>query len=194
MKAITYAFLLGLACGTQPGCSRREDKTDEGPVLVANPRYKRWADFKPGSYCVLRHNLSIAKKVALMYQRATLLEVSDTQVVIKTRESERLTFDGKDIISRTEVIPAMIPESQVYGDEPGPVVKHGVETIRLPGETLQTRWEESGGSLGVGASMVSRVWYCERIPGQVVRHNHTTTMPAGKMISIKMLVKYHIAE
>jgi hypothetical protein len=178
------AVLFGLTASA----ARADEKVD-------NPTYQHWAQFKPGSYSVLKtvQTVTVAGREIKTETTltTTLKELSAEKALV---EMEFVTVSsGRELKlpAQKMEIPAKITKVEFKKQEEpeGQVkVKEGKEVLKVAGKTIKTTWAEI--EIKQGKDVIkTKSWTSEEIPGQVVKTVQTMEGKT-KMTSEGLLVRF----
>jgi hypothetical protein len=148
--------------------------------LVPNPRYKGWADFKPGATVIHKEktrfpagspqNKYYPEGVDERDVTYKLVSVSPEKVVVET-----VVLDY-ELLSRIEaaptkiIYPAKVKRAFVEGAREQFQVKEGKEDIEVLGKTYKNcEWYETTRMTGDGEVLVRKRWIVPEVPGGIVK-------------------------
>jgi hypothetical protein len=142
---------------------------------VDNPLYKSWANYKIGTYIVMKSTGEAGGYPFEQTVTRTLKEVTDEKVVIEMTGVNKVMGMNVDMPATSEEIEAKVPKGQVdekhireHVDEEHDIkYKEREETIEIKGKKIKTHYYESKGD-GSDAFMV-KYWESEEIPGRMVK-------------------------
>jgi len=173
MKASVASLLCSfVACGLVVSPVRAGERVD-------NPKYKHWAQFKPGSFSEFTEQIN---RLGTQLQHTTILtlkEVTPENVVLETRTFLVTNGQKSDTATVEDKIPAKVELAKARESDPpkkgdrrdgGEVVdvKQGEEELTICGKTLKTEWVETKLELKGGTATL-RTWSCDEVPGRVVK-------------------------
>ena len=169
---VLVVLLTGVAAG------RAADKAD----LVDNPRFKFWANFKPGATSTYTQTTKFhgAEKASVpggVEQKTItyrLLSVSKDKVVVLT------TVVEEDFLSTVESAPTRITYPAKVKKENLQAIlqewnaKEGEdETIKVAGKEVKCK-VRGGSSKVEGGTVEAKICYSDTVPGGIVLHTRTT--------------------
>lgn len=165
---------------------------------VANPPYKNWSSFKPGSYSVIRVSVQDQSNDDPGVIDATarphgahefirtyrLVSVSpDRAVVSSTQTDLEEGTEHEHSPHRITYFPTVIkhkasgaPKDQISG------VKEGDDTIEVGGKAVKCHWVESVMKVDDETS-TQKLWYSDKVPGGTVKT--VTTKKQGDKVLFK---------
>jgi hypothetical protein len=165
------AALTCLALATARGAD-----TDD---LVTNPRYKGWANFKPGATVTHKEKTRFpAGSPAGKYYPAgvderdvtyKLVSVTPDKVVIET-----VVLDY-ELLSRVEaaptriIYPAKVKRAYVEEAHEQLKVKEGKEDVEVLGKTYKCEWYETTRMTADGEVATRKRWIAAEVPGGIVK-------------------------
>ncbi len=155
--------------------------------LVDNPLYKHWAQFKPGSYSVLRTYFDASGKVIQSRIRQTLLKVTPTEVIITKKPGMMREEQWVDMVEHKVKIPARITPEEAAKQEPENTAGEGEEELDIAGQKLQTHWVALD-TLFARVQKNSKIWTSEEVPGRVVKEDTVTNPGTGVEAGVSSLV------
>jgi hypothetical protein len=148
--------------------------------LVPNPRYKGWADFKPGATVTHKEktrfpagspqNKYYPEGVDERDVTYKLVSVSPDKVVVET-----VVLDY-ELLSRIEAAPtkitypAKVKRAHVEGAREQFQVKEGKEDIEVLGKTYKScEWYETTRMTGDGEVVTRKRWIAAEVPGGILK-------------------------
>jgi hypothetical protein len=170
-------FLTALAALTCLAlATARAADTDD---LVTNPRYKGWADFKPGATVTHKEKTRFpaGSPQGKYYPEGVderdvtykLVSVSPDKAVIET-----VVLDY-ELLSRVEAAPTRITYpakvKRAYVEEARERlnVKEGKEDVEALGKTYKCEWYETTRMTADGETMTRKRWIAAEVPGGIVK-------------------------
>ncbi len=148
----------------------------ENDEMVANPLYKYWANFKPGSTSVrsektVYHGASkpfVPDGVDMKVVRYKLLSVSPEKVVVQMIVTERDFLGYIEAAPTKMAYPAKIKKSYLQAALHNVDAKPGEDTIKLKDQTIACKTLEGVEKKG-GETVEHKVWLSDEVPGGIIR-------------------------
>ena len=147
--------------------------------LVTNPRYKGWAEFKPGATLTHKEKTRFpaGSPQGKYYPEGVderdvtykLVSVSPDKVVIET-----VVLDY-ELLSRVEaaptriIYPAKVKRANVEGARERLKVKEGKEDVEALGKTYKCEWYETTRTTADGEVVTRKRWIVPEVPGGIVK-------------------------
>jgi hypothetical protein len=170
-------FLTALAALTCLAlATARAADTDD---LVTNPRYKGWADFKPGATVTHKEKTRFpaGSPQGKYYPEGVderdvtykLVSVSPDKAVIET-----VVLDY-ELLSRVEaaptriIYPAKVKRAYVEEAHEQLKVKDGKEDVEALGKTYKCNWYETTRMTADGETVTRKRWIASEVPGGIVK-------------------------
>jgi hypothetical protein len=165
------AALTCLALATARGADADE--------LVMNPRYKGWAEFKPGATLTHKEktHFPAGSPQGKYYPEGVderditykLVSVTPEKAVVET-----VVLDY-ELLSRVEaaptriIYPAKVKRAYVEGAREQLKVKEGKEDVEVLGKTYKCEWYETTRSAADGEVVTRKRWIAAEVPGGIVK-------------------------
>ncbi|MCA9070384.1 MAG: hypothetical protein KDA84_15740 [Planctomycetaceae bacterium] len=149
--------------------------------MVANPLYKYWANFKPGSTVTRTESTTLTgqeKKLApdgMDVKEVTykLVEVTDDSVVVDTIVVEHLFLRTVEQPATRTTFPAKVKKAHLIAAKEAVGADVGEATISLNGESFECK--TLTGTIKNGKESVERkLWFSDSVPGGIVKEVTTT--------------------
>ena len=147
--------------------------------LVPNPRYKGWADFKPGATVTHKESTRFpaGSPQGKYYPEGfderdityKLVSVSPDRAVVET-----VVLDY-ELLSRVEaaptriIYPAKVKRANVEGARERLKVKEGKEDVEALGKTYKCEWYETTRTTADGEVVTRKRWIAPEVPGGIVK-------------------------
>jgi hypothetical protein len=198
LHAVRWPLVLGAVLLVGPTAVRAADDDE----MVANPMYKFWAGFKPGSTVT-----SLEKTILSGPDKNTvpdgidektvtykLLSVKPDAVVVQTEVSERNFLGTTDSAPTKKTFPPKIKRAHLRAAMHDVDAKPGEDTLELLGKKLECK-TLSGTEKKEGEEIDHKVWISDQVPGGIVKHTRVTKQD-GKLIADTTIVvkSYKVAD
>jgi hypothetical protein len=143
--------------------------TSRGEALVNNPKYREWANFKPGAFVSIKSETHTGARVVTTELTETLIEVKSGKITVE----EKANFQGTSTTNKV-VIPAKVPKSEATAvDDPGVKAQETkslpVEDVTVAGKSYKCKVMEFTGKNDDGADVSGKIWTCTIVPGRLVK-------------------------
>ena len=165
------AALTCLALATARGAD-----TDD---LVTNPRYKGWADFKPGATVTHKEKTRFpaGSPQGKYYPEGVderdvtykLVSVSPDKVVVETVVLDYELLSQVEAAPTRIIYPAKVKRANVEGARERLKVKEGKEDVEALGKTYKCEWYETTRTTADGEVVTRRRWIAAEVPGGIVK-------------------------
>src|SRR5262249_3922318 len=177
VPAMLRRFLPALAALTclALATARAADADD----LVPNPRYKGWADFKPGATVTHKEktrfpagspqNKYYPEGVDERDVTYKLVSVSPDKVVVETVVLDYELLSQIETAPTRITYPAKVKRAYVEGAREQLKVKEGKEDIEVQGKTYKCEWYETTRTTSDGEVMTRKRWIAAEVPGGIVK-------------------------
>ena len=165
------AALTGLALAT----ARAGDADD----LVANPRYKGWAEFKPGATLTHKEKTRFpagspqgkyypdgVDERDITYK---LVSVSPDKAVVETVVLDYGLLSQVEAAPTRIIYPAKVKRANVEGARERLKVKEGKEDVEALGKTYKCEWYETTRTTADGEVVTRKRWIAAEVPGGIVK-------------------------
>ncbi len=173
MRRSVTICCLGVVLGAVLASSARADEK------VDNPLYKHWAQFKVGSYAVLKSTTSVMGTKNETTITQTLKEVTADKLVIEVTIVAKVAGQVHKMPAQRQEVQAKVDKAKAKEHvDPKGKVKEGKETLKIAGKKLETRWVETKIEER-GMVLTMTAWTCDDVPGQIVKSITTTKGPQG---------------
>jgi hypothetical protein len=153
---------------------------------VDNPLYKNWAQFKPGSYVVMKMVTTAAGNKTEMTQTQTLKECTPEKAVVEVKVVMMVSGQKIEQPPTAIEIAAKVPEGKVEAAEKDPdtEVENGAEEIEVGGGKFKAEWTETKSKQGEAVT-TTKVWTSDEVPGQQLKMK--STMPGGMTVESELI-------
>lgn len=169
-------------CGVNANCIAIELTITE-PTKVENPLYTRWAKFKPGTVVRIETKTENAAKTIEQTTTYKLVEVSDSQLVVKMtieiRDSGRKDAGSAQSFTHKRWFELPKGMSKDSLTKPRNVIEEGKEKITVAGREFETTWYKSKAKVEAGDTFI-KAWYSDAAPGGLVREENETPNAKSK--------------
>ena len=165
------AALTCLALATARGADADE--------MVTNPRYKGWADFKPGATITHKEKTRFpaGSPQGKYYPEGVderdvtykLVSVSPDKVVVETVVTDYELLSQVQAAPTRIIYPAKVKRQYVEEAHEQLKVKEGNEDIEVQGKTYKCEWYETTRKVGEGDVMTRKRWIAPEVPGGIVK-------------------------
>jgi hypothetical protein len=149
--------------------------------MVPNSEFTNWSQFKKGTSVTVKTTSTTSGMTSETVSTSTLVEVGADKVVVEYVSTTLVNGMEVKAPPYKREIPKMVAKvPNPKKDEPKPgepkevSVENGTETLKIIGLELKTRWTKNVVEVG-GIKTVSKVWYCDEIPGMMVKMDSTLT-------------------
>jgi hypothetical protein len=172
-------FVLGLLLSAGAATSSR---AGEGDDLVDNPRYKFWANFKPGATSTYTQmtkysgpeKASLPGGVEAKTITYRLVSVNKDKVVILTTVVEDDFLSTVESAATKITYPAKVKKVNLQAFMQEWNAKDGKgETIKVEGKDIKCK-VKAGSNKVEGGMVEAKICYSDTVPGGVVLHTRTT--------------------
>ena len=147
--------------------------------LVTNPRYKGWADFKPGATVTHKENTRFpaGSPQGKYYPEGVderdvtykLVSVSPDKVVVETVVLDYELLSQIEAAPTKITYPAKVKRANVEGAREQLKVKEGKEDVEALGKTYKCEWYETTRTTADGEVVTRRRWIAAEVPGGIVK-------------------------
>jgi hypothetical protein len=148
--------------------------------LVTNPRYKGWADFKPGATVTHKENTRFpaGSPQGKYYPRGIderdvtykLIAVTPEKVVVETVVLDYELLSQVEAAPTRIIYPAKVKRAYVEEAREQLKVKEGKEDVEVQGKTYKNcEWYETTRMTGDGEVMTRKRWIAPEVPGGIVK-------------------------
>jgi hypothetical protein len=147
--------------------------------LVTNPRYKGWADFKPGTTVTHKEKsrFPAGSPQGKYYPEGVderdvtykLISVSPEKVVIETVVLDYELLSQVQAAPTRIIYPAKVKRAHVEGAREQLKVKEGKEDIEVLGKTHKCEWYETTRMTSDGEVMTRKRWIAADVPGGILK-------------------------
>jgi hypothetical protein len=147
--------------------------------LVANPRYKGWADFKPGATVTHKEmtRFPAGSPQGKYYPEGIderditykLVSVSPDKVVVETVVLDYHLLSQVEAAPTRIIYPAKVKRANVEEAREQLKVKEGKEDIEVLGKSHKCEWYETTRMTGDGEEMTRKRWILPEVPGGIVK-------------------------
>jgi hypothetical protein len=165
------AVLTCLALATVRGADADE--------LVTNPRYKGWADFKPGATVIHKESTKFpaGSPEGKYYPRGVderditykLISLTPEKAVVETVVLDYELLSQVEAAPTRVIYPAKVKRAYVEEAHEQLKVKEGNEDIEVQGKTYKCEWYETTRKVGEGDVMTRKRWIAAEVPGGIVK-------------------------
>ena len=165
------AALTGLALAT----ARAGDADD----LVANPRYKGWAEFKPGATLTHKEKTRFpaGSPQGKYYPEGVderdvtykLVSVSPDKAVVETVVLDYGLLSQVEAAPTRIIYPAKVKRAYVEEAREHLNVKEGKEDLEVLGKTYKCEWYETTRTTADGEVVTRKRWIAAEVPGGIVK-------------------------
>ena len=165
------AALTCLALATARGADADE--------MVTNPRYKGWADFKPGATVTHKEKTRFpAGSPAGKYYPAgvderdvtyKLVSVSPDKVVVETVVLDYELLSQVEAAPTRIIYPAKVKRAYVEEAHERLKVKEGKEDVEALGKTYKCEWYETTRTTSDGEVVTRKRWIAAEVPGGILK-------------------------
>jgi hypothetical protein len=170
-------FLPALAAlGCLALATARAGDADE---MVANPRYKGWADFKPGATITHKEKTRFPEgspqgkyfpegfeERDVTYK---LVSVSPEKVVVETVVTDYELLSQVQSAPTRTIYPAKVKKASWEAAREHLRVKEGKEDIEVLGKKHNSEWYETTRMTADGETVTRRRWIAAELPGGIVK-------------------------
>lgn len=172
-KGMSILWSVLVLCGLAVSSAPAEER-------VENPEYRHWAQFKPGSFSVLKTVMTTDGKKTEITVTTTLKKVHIGKVVLEMTRVSKAGGKEHKTPPTTRQIPSKISKEKAKElTDPEGKVKDGTEELEVAGKRIATEWVEVKREKG-GTTFTTRTWKSDEVPGRVVK---TVTSVRGKVES-----------
>lgn len=144
-------------------------------LASAEPERHPWANFKPGTWVKFRQSSKMEANGMKMEQvdetTTTLLEVTDSEVVLKIEMERSRTQNGREVKSpkqEQEIRYPLMAEPTRKGETGDGKPETGEEELTIKDKKVKCTWTRSTKEQ-MGSKMVVKTWKSDAMPGNVVR-------------------------
>jgi hypothetical protein len=169
LPALAALACLGLAA------ARAADADD----LVTNPRYKGWADFKPGAMVTHKEKTRFpaGSPQGKYYPEGVderdvtykLVSVSPDRVVVQTVVLDYELLSQVEAAPTRIIYPAKVKRTYVEGAREQLQVQEGKEDLEVLGKTYKCEWYETTRRTADGEVVTRKRWIAAEVPGGIVK-------------------------
>ena len=165
------AALTCLALATARGADADE--------MVTNPRYKGWAEFKPGATLTHKEKTRFpaGSPQGKYYPEGVderdvtykLVSVSPDKVVVETVVLDYELLSQVEAAPTRIIYPAKVKRANVEGARERLKVKEGKEDVEVLGKTHKCEWYETTRTTADGEVVTRKRWIAAQVPGGIVK-------------------------
>jgi hypothetical protein len=147
--------------------------------VVANPRYKGWADFKPGATITHKEKTRFpaGSPQGKYYPEGVeerdvtykLVSVSPDRVVVETIVVDYELLSQVESAPTRITYPAKVKKANVEGAREKLQVKEGKEEIEAQGKTYKCEWYETTRMTADGEVVTRKRWIAAEVPGGILK-------------------------
>jgi hypothetical protein len=147
--------------------------------LVANPRYKGWADFKPGATVTHKEKTRFpaGSPEGKYYPRGVderdvtykLASVSPDKVVVETVVLDYELLSQVEAAPTRIIYPAKVKRAYVEEAREHLNVKEGKEDVEVLGKNYKCEWYETTRTTGDGEVVTRKRWIAAEVPGGIIK-------------------------
>jgi hypothetical protein len=160
--------------------------------LVTNPRYKGWADFKPGATVTHKEKTRFpaGSPEGKFYPTGIderdvtykLVSVSPDKVVIETVVLDYELLSQVEAAPTRIIYPAKVKRAHVEAAREHLKVKEGKEDVEVLGKTYKCEWYETTRTTADGDVVTRRRWIAPEVPGGIIKEV-TVTKKGDRVIA-----------
>jgi len=146
-----------------------------GPQDTVSPEYTQWAKYKPGTSVTMSMTSEVAGQKTETTTKTTLKSVSDAELVIETAMTMLIGDQKIEQPPWERRVPKMLPKIELPKEastDPKPKIEEGQEELEVLGKKLKCKRIKTTTEVA-GSTMVSTVWTCDDVPGNVVKMETT---------------------
>ena len=165
------AALTCLALATARGADADE--------MVTNPRYKGWADFKPGATVIHKESTRFpaGSPEGKYYPRGVdereitykLVSLTPEKAVVETVVLDYELLSQVEAAPTRIIYPAKVKRANVEGARERLKVKEGKEDVEALGKTYKCEWYETTRTTADGEVVTRKRWIVPEVPGGIVK-------------------------
>jgi hypothetical protein len=152
-----------------------------GEELVANPYYKFWAGFKPGSTVVRVEKTKLTGAEGKLVPDGTdekriaykLLEVNDNRAVVEMVVTEQDFLGYVQAAPTRYIFPAKLKKSHLERILSVAGNKAGEEAVKVAGKELKCKTVSGTVKGSDGEQIVFKLWLSDDVPGTIVKQVRT---------------------
>ena len=147
--------------------------------LVTNPRYKGWAEFKPGATLTHKEKTRFpaGSPQGKYYPEGVderdvtykLVSVSPDKVVVETVVLDYELLSQIEAAPTRIIYPAKVKRTNVEGARERLKVKEGKEDVEALGKTYKCEWYETTRTTADGEVVTRKRWIAAEVPGGIVK-------------------------
>ena len=147
--------------------------------LVTNPRYKGWAEFKPGATLTHKEKTRFpaGSPQGKYYPEGVderdvtykLVSVSPDKAVVETVVLDYGLLSQVEAAPTRIIYPAKVKRANVEGARERLKVKEGKEDVEALGKTYKCEWYETTRMTPDGETMTRKRWIASEVPGGIVK-------------------------
>ena len=147
--------------------------------LVTNPRYKGWAEFKPGATLTHKEKTRFpagspqgkyypegAEERDITYK---LVSVSPEKIVVETVVLDYELLSQVEAAPTRIIYPAKVKRAYVEEAREQLKVKEGKEDVEALGKTYKCEWYETTRTTADGEVVTRKRWIAAEVPGGIVK-------------------------
>jgi hypothetical protein len=154
-------------------------RAGDADELVANPRYKGWANFKPGATITHKEKTVFpagspqGKYYPEGYEERDitykLLSVTPEKAVVETVVLDYELLSQVQAAPTHIIYPAKVKREHVEGGKEHLKVKEGKEDLEILGKTYKCEWYETTRMTPDGETVTRKRWITPEFPGGIVK-------------------------
>ena len=159
-------------------------RADDADDLVTNPRYKGWADFKPGA-TVTHKELTrfpagspegkyFPRGVDERDVRYKLVSLTPDRAVVETVVLDYELLSQVEAAPTRIIYPAKVKRAYVEEAHEHLKVKEGKEDVEVLGKTYKCEWYETTRMTADGEVATRKRWIAAEVPGGIVKEVSVT--------------------
>lgn len=155
--------------------------------MADNPAYQQWAKFKVGDSVKYKQVSEVMGNQSVTETTHSLIESTPEKVVVEMKSVS-------EVMGTKTEIPPMKMEHSAKSPKvdtvpmPGVVTTQGEEEITVPAGTFKCQWTETKIE-NEESSSVSKVHYCEGVPGGLVKSTTSMTKPVQSTTTMELITK-----
>ena len=147
--------------------------------LVTNPRYKGWAEFKPGATLTHKEKTRFpaGSPQGKYYPEGVderdvtykLIAVTPEKVVVETVVLDYELLSQVEAAPTRIIYPAKVKREYVEEARERLKVKEGKEDVEVLGKTYKCEWYETTRTTGDGEVVTRKRWIAAEVPGGILK-------------------------
>ena len=167
-------------------------RAGDADEMVTNPRYKGWADFKPGATVIHKESTRFpaGSPEGKYYPRGVdereitykLVSLTPEKAVVETVVLDYELLSQVEAAPTRIIYPAKVKRTYVEGAREQLQVQEGKEDLEVLGKTYKCEWYETTRTTADGEVVTRKRWIAAEVPGGIIKEV-TVTKKGDRVIA-----------